>query len=76
LRDLRFVEPSIKKEFQGLILAGGDKFFSIGFDLPLLLKCTHHLHYYKILKTSAKFAEVKRCMGAIFPKGKSKLMRV
>ena len=27
-----------KKEFKGLILAGGTKFFSIGFDLPALLQ--------------------------------------
>ena len=28
----------IKGEFRGLVLAGGDKFFSIGFNLPELLK--------------------------------------
>jgi enoyl-CoA hydratase/carnithine racemase len=29
--------PKIKKECKGLVLAGGEKFFSIGFDLPKLL---------------------------------------
>lgn len=28
----------IKVEFRGLVLAGGEKFFSMGFDLPALLK--------------------------------------
>ncbi|MDY6792790.1 MAG: enoyl-CoA hydratase/isomerase family protein [Thermodesulfobacteriota bacterium] len=28
----------IKAEFSGMVLAGGEKFFSIGFDLPALLK--------------------------------------
>ena len=28
----------IKTEFKGLVLAGGEKFFSMGFDLPALLK--------------------------------------
>ena len=28
----------IKTEFRGLVLAGGEKFFSMGFDLPALLK--------------------------------------
>ena len=28
----------IKAEFRGLVLAGGEKFFSMGFDLPALLK--------------------------------------
>jgi enoyl-CoA hydratase/carnithine racemase len=27
----------IEKEFQGMVLAGGEKFFSIGFDLPVLV---------------------------------------
>ncbi|MBW2252368.1 MAG: enoyl-CoA hydratase/isomerase family protein, partial [Deltaproteobacteria bacterium] len=28
----------IKVEFRGMVLAGGEKFFSMGFDLPALLK--------------------------------------
>lgn len=28
----------VRREFQGLILTGGDEYFSIGFDLPSLLK--------------------------------------
>jgi enoyl-CoA hydratase/carnithine racemase len=30
--------PRVKEEFKGLILAGGTKFFCIGFDLPTLLE--------------------------------------
>ncbi|MGC8604758.1 MAG: enoyl-CoA hydratase/isomerase family protein, partial [Desulfomonilaceae bacterium] len=28
----------VKKNFRGMVLAGGEKFFSIGFDIPTLLK--------------------------------------
>ncbi len=40
IRDLDEAILTIKKEAQGMVLAGGDKFFSIGFDLPTLLKYT------------------------------------
>jgi enoyl-CoA hydratase/carnithine racemase len=36
--DLADALHQAKKEFKGLILAGGTKFFSIGFDLPTLLQ--------------------------------------
>jgi len=36
--DLAVALHQAKKEFKGLILAGGSKFFSIGFDLPALLQ--------------------------------------
>lgn len=36
--DLADALREAKKEFKGLILAGGTKFFSIGFDLPTLLQ--------------------------------------
>ena len=36
--DLAETLHQAKKEFKGLILAGGTKFFSIGFDLPALLQ--------------------------------------
>jgi enoyl-CoA hydratase/carnithine racemase len=36
--DLTAALHQIKEEFKGLILAGGTKFFSIGFDLPALLQ--------------------------------------
>ena len=36
--DLAGALHQIKREFKGLILAGGPKFFSIGFDLPALLQ--------------------------------------
>jgi len=36
--DLANALQRAKKEFKGLILAGGNKFFSIGFDLPSLLQ--------------------------------------
>jgi len=36
--DLSSALTQVKSEFQGIILAGGAKFFCIGFDLPTLLK--------------------------------------
>ena len=36
-RELDSLIPDICKERQGLILAGGDKFFSMGLDLPAFL---------------------------------------
>jgi enoyl-CoA hydratase/carnithine racemase len=36
--DLAAALHQVKAEFKGLILAGGTKFFSIGFDLPALLQ--------------------------------------
>jgi enoyl-CoA hydratase/carnithine racemase len=36
--DLSSALTQVKSEFQGIILAGGAKFFCIGFDLPRLLK--------------------------------------
>jgi enoyl-CoA hydratase/carnithine racemase len=36
--DLAAALQRVKEEFKGLILAGGTKFFSIGFDLPALLQ--------------------------------------
>jgi enoyl-CoA hydratase/carnithine racemase len=30
----------VKDRFKGMVLAGGDKFFSMGFDIPSLLKCS------------------------------------
>jgi enoyl-CoA hydratase/carnithine racemase len=38
VNDISAALNKIKSEFQGMILAGGDKFFCIGFDLPELLK--------------------------------------
>lgn len=38
VNDLSSVLTQVKNEFQGIILAGGATFFSIGFDLPRLLK--------------------------------------
>jgi enoyl-CoA hydratase/carnithine racemase len=38
VEDLAEALNQAKKEFKGLILAGGSKFFSIGFDLPTLLQ--------------------------------------
>ncbi|MEJ2731863.1 MAG: enoyl-CoA hydratase/isomerase family protein [Deltaproteobacteria bacterium] len=38
LDDLKDALNHAKEEFKGLILAGGTKFFSIGFDLPTLLQ--------------------------------------
>jgi len=35
--DLAAAVKQVRREFLGLVLAGGDKFFSIGFDLPKLL---------------------------------------
>lgn len=37
LHDLAAAMASIRKNFEGLVLAGGQKFFSIGLDLPQLL---------------------------------------
>ncbi len=37
VKDLSEALFRVEKEFQGMVLAGGDKFFSIGFDLPLLV---------------------------------------
>lgn len=37
LEDLSEALVNIEKEFQGMVLTGGDKFFSIGFDLPELV---------------------------------------
>jgi Delta3-Delta2-enoyl-CoA isomerase len=37
VEDLSEALFKIRKEFQGVVLAGGDKFFSIGFDLPALV---------------------------------------
>ena len=36
--DLAEKAKQIKSEFKGMVLAGGDKFFCIGFDLPMLLQ--------------------------------------
>jgi enoyl-CoA hydratase/carnithine racemase len=36
--DLSTAMDCIQPEFQGMVLAGGEKFFSIGFDLPQLLE--------------------------------------
>ena len=38
LDDLAAELKRIRNEFRGMVLAGGDKFFSIGLDLPLLLQ--------------------------------------
>jgi enoyl-CoA hydratase/carnithine racemase len=38
LQDLSAVLPDVKSRFKGLVLAGGDKFFSIGLNLPELLE--------------------------------------
>ena len=38
INDISAALNKIKSEFQGMILAGGNKFFCIGFDLPELLK--------------------------------------
>ena len=38
VNDLADALHQTKKEFKGLVLAGGTKFFSIGFDLPALLQ--------------------------------------
>jgi enoyl-CoA hydratase/carnithine racemase len=38
VEDLRDAVRRIGSEYRGLMLAGGDKFFSIGFDLPNLLQ--------------------------------------
>ncbi|MFO8164077.1 MAG: enoyl-CoA hydratase/isomerase family protein [Thermodesulfobacteriota bacterium] len=38
VNDLSSALTQVKSEFQGIILAGGAKFFCIGFDLPRLLK--------------------------------------
>ena len=38
LRDLSEILDEIKNKVKGLVLCGGEKFFSIGFDLPLLIK--------------------------------------
>jgi enoyl-CoA hydratase/carnithine racemase len=35
--ELSVAIKQVRREFQGLLLAGGDKFFCIGFDLPSLL---------------------------------------
>ena len=37
VNDLDDVVDRVKRECKGMVLAGGDKFFSIGFDLPSLL---------------------------------------
>jgi enoyl-CoA hydratase/carnithine racemase len=37
LEDLSEALLMIRKEFRGMVLAGGDKFFCIGFDLPALI---------------------------------------
>jgi enoyl-CoA hydratase/carnithine racemase len=36
--DLLKLLPVLERDFRGLVLAGGEKFFSIGFDLPALLR--------------------------------------
>jgi enoyl-CoA hydratase/carnithine racemase len=38
IEDLSEAHDVIKKDFQGMIFAGGNKFFCIGFDLPTLIK--------------------------------------
>jgi enoyl-CoA hydratase/carnithine racemase len=38
IEDLLFAVKQVEGQFHGAVLAGGDKFFSIGFDLPELLK--------------------------------------
>jgi enoyl-CoA hydratase/carnithine racemase len=38
LKDLSTVLADVKSGFRGMVLAGGNKFFSIGLDLPALLK--------------------------------------
>jgi enoyl-CoA hydratase/carnithine racemase len=37
LEDLSEALPRIEREYRGMILAGGDKFFCMGFDLPALI---------------------------------------
>lgn len=37
-QELSRAAKDIKENFRGMVLAGGEKFFSMGFDLPLLLK--------------------------------------
>jgi len=38
VEDLSVAVKQVEGQFHGAVLAGGDKFFSIGFDLPALLK--------------------------------------
>ncbi|MBN1833691.1 MAG: enoyl-CoA hydratase/isomerase family protein [Deltaproteobacteria bacterium] len=39
VRDLSETLDEIRNEVKGIVLCGGAKFFSIGLDLPLLIKC-------------------------------------
>ncbi|OGL50314.1 MAG: hypothetical protein A2161_03925 [Candidatus Schekmanbacteria bacterium RBG_13_48_7] len=48
INDISEALITIGNEFQGMVLAGGDKFFSIGFDLPALIQYNRSemTHYY------------------------------
>ncbi len=39
--ELSEIIAQVKKDFMGAVLAGGEKFFSMGFDLPKLLQLDH-----------------------------------
>jgi enoyl-CoA hydratase/carnithine racemase len=56
--DLANALDQAKKEFKGFILAGGTKFFSIGFDLPALLQLDRPAmadFYFKFNQTAMDF---------------------
>ena len=40
VKDLEEALPAVAREFRGLVLAGGEKFFCMGFDLPALITMT------------------------------------
>lgn len=59
--DLASALHQAKEEFKGLVLAGGNKFFSIGFDLPFLLQLDRPAmtdFYFKFNRTTLDFYTV------------------
>jgi enoyl-CoA hydratase/carnithine racemase len=59
--DLADALHQTKNEFKGLVLAGGTKFFSIGFDLPALLRLDRSAmadFYFKFNQTALDFYTV------------------
>jgi enoyl-CoA hydratase/carnithine racemase len=61
LDDLSDAVKRIKSEFKGMVLAGGEKFFCIGLDLPGLLQLGRSAmveFYFKFMQVAYNFCAV------------------
>ena len=58
---------TVEKEFQGVVLAGGEKFFSIGFNLPVLISYDRKRTLSRLLVFPFHPAAAGKSRGHFFP---------